>query len=62
MGLLVGIELREKVAPYLKALMLDHGVIALPAGPQVLRLLPPLIISEEEIEIAVRAVGEVLPQ
>lgn len=62
LGLLVGIELRAKVAPYLKALMLEHGVIALPAGPQVLRLLPPLIISEEEIELAVRAVGEVLPE
>ena len=27
--------------------MLDHGVIALPAGPTVLRLLPPLVITEE---------------
>jgi acetylornithine/LysW-gamma-L-lysine aminotransferase len=62
LGLLVGIELREKVAPYLKALMVEHGVIALPAGPQVLRLLPPLIVDEEEIELAARAVGEVLPQ
>ena len=62
LGLLVGIELREKVAPYLKALMVEHGVIALPAGPQVLRLLPPLIINEDEIEIAVRAVAGVLPR
>jgi acetylornithine/LysW-gamma-L-lysine aminotransferase len=62
LGLLVGIELREKVAPYLKALMVEHGVIALPAGPQVLRLLPPLIINENEIETAVCAVAEVLPR
>lgn len=60
-GLMVGIELREKVAPYLKALMEEHGVIALPAGPQVLRLLPPLIVSEEELEIGVKAIAAVLP-
>lgn len=59
-GMIVGIELREKVAQFLKALMEDHGVIALPAGPQVLRLLPPLTISEEELEFGVRAIATVL--
>ncbi len=60
-GLMVAIELREKVGPYLKALMEDKGVLALPAGANVLRLLPPLIISEAEIEIGVRAIADVLP-
>jgi 4-aminobutyrate aminotransferase-like enzyme len=41
--------------------MEDHGVIALPAGANVLRLLPPLIISEAEIEIGVKAIAAVLP-
>jgi acetylornithine/LysW-gamma-L-lysine aminotransferase len=62
LGLMVGIELREKVAPYLKTLMEDHGVIALPAGPQVLRLLPPLLIKQSELEIGVRAIAETLPR
>ncbi|MDQ4107419.1 MAG: aminotransferase class III-fold pyridoxal phosphate-dependent enzyme, partial [Actinomycetota bacterium] len=31
LGLMIGIELREKAAPYLRAL-LDRGIIALPAG------------------------------
>ena len=62
MGLMVGIELREKSGKYLKALMEDHGVLALPAGSNVVRLLPPLIISEEEIEIGVQALAAVLPQ
>lgn len=61
-GLMVGIELREKAGKYLKALMEDHGVLALPAGSNVLRLLPPLIISEEEIELGVEAIAQVLPQ
>ncbi len=61
LGLMVAIELREKVGPYLKALMEEQGVIALPAGANVLRLLPPLIITEEEIAIGVDAIAAVLP-
>lgn len=60
LGLMIGIELRKKVGPYLKALMEEHGVLALPAGSNVLRLLPPLIISDEEMEIGVRAIADVL--
>lgn len=53
-GLLIGIELRDKVAPILKALQAE-GLLALPAGPTVLRLLPPLIITQDQLwEIAER--------
>jgi acetylornithine/LysW-gamma-L-lysine aminotransferase len=62
LGLMVAVELREKVGPYLKALMEDHGVLALPAGANVLRLLPPLVIREEEIDSGVRAIAAVLPE
>ncbi len=58
-GLLVGIELRQRVQPYLGAL-LERGVLALPAGPNVLRLLPPLVISYEDLETVVHHVGGVL--
>lgn len=57
LGLMLAVELRTKVAPVLKSLMLDHGVIALPAGPTVLRLLPPLVITEEQIALGVRAIA-----
>lgn len=60
-GLMIAIELREKVGPYLKSLMEEHGVIALPAGANVLRLLPPLTITEAEIAIGVKAIAAVLP-
>lgn len=60
LGLMIAIELRAKVAPVLKALMLEHGVIVLPAGPTVLRLLPPLVISDDEIEQGVRAIVSVI--
>lgn len=60
LGLMAGIELRQKAGRYLKSLMLDHGVLALPAGSNVLRLLPPLTITEAEIDIGVEAICEVL--
>jgi acetylornithine/LysW-gamma-L-lysine aminotransferase len=61
LGMMIAVELREKVGPYLKTLMEEHGVLALPAGTNVLRLLPPLTLSEEEIEIGVAAIAAALP-
>ena len=59
MGLLIGLELKERVQPFLTALM-ERGVLALPAGPNVLRLLPPLVIEYDELDRVVAAIGEVL--
>ena len=59
LGLMIGIELREKAAPYLRAL-LEHGIIALPAGPSVIRLLPPLVITESELDQVVASLQRVL--
>jgi acetylornithine/LysW-gamma-L-lysine aminotransferase len=59
LGLLVGLELKTRVQHYLQAL-LERGVLALPAGPNVLRLLPPLVISYEELEQVVDSVEAVL--
>src|SRR6266705_4180376 len=58
-GLLLGIELSRRVQPYLEALG-ECGVLALPAGPNVIRLLPPLVISEEQLERVLDVVEEVL--
>ena len=60
LGLMIAVELRTKVAPVLKSLMLEHGVIALPAGPTVLRLLPPLVITESEIDRGVQAITKAI--
>ena len=59
MGLMIGIELKQKVAPYLKALQ-ERNVLALNAGMTVIRLLPPLVISYEQIYRLVNALEEVL--
>jgi acetylornithine/LysW-gamma-L-lysine aminotransferase len=59
MGLMIGVELKQKVAPYLKALQ-DHNILALNAGMTVLRFLPPLVISYEQIDRLVNALTDVL--
>ena len=51
LGLMVGIELKEKVQPILMEL-LKEKLIALPAGTTVIRILPPLVISKEELKTA----------
>ena len=61
LGLMVGIELKIRVTPILRALM-ARGVLALPAGPTVLRLLPPLVITREELDQAVDAIAESLAE
>jgi acetylornithine/LysW-gamma-L-lysine aminotransferase len=58
-GLMLGIELRGKVAPVLRELQ-TRGVLALPAGATVLRLLPPLVISEDDFWFAIHTIEEVL--
>ncbi len=58
-GLMVGLELRGRVTPVLKALQ-ERGVLALPAGLNTLRLLPPLIISRALLAVIIAAIEEVL--
>ena len=58
-GLMIGIELKQRVQPYLETLC-ERGILALPAGPNVLRLLPPLVITEEQIERVLVVLDEVL--
>ncbi|MCB0043130.1 MAG: acetylornithine/succinylornithine family transaminase, partial [Caldilinea sp.] len=61
-GLMLAVELRQKAGSYLRALMEEQGVLALPAGPNVIRFLPPLTITEDEVEIGVQALRTVLQQ
>jgi acetylornithine/LysW-gamma-L-lysine aminotransferase len=59
LGLLIGIDLREKVAPYLAALE-QRGFLAIPAGATVLRLLPPLVIADDDWSAGLEAVVDVV--
>jgi acetylornithine/LysW-gamma-L-lysine aminotransferase len=59
LGLMVGIELKKKVAPYLRALQ-ERRIIALNAGLTTIRLLPPLVITYEQLDQVIAALAEVL--
>jgi acetylornithine/LysW-gamma-L-lysine aminotransferase len=59
LGLMIGIELKGKVQPVLEALM-EAGVIALPAGATVLRLLPPLVIEKSQLDTVVEQLHKLL--
>jgi acetylornithine/LysW-gamma-L-lysine aminotransferase len=61
LGLMIGIETRQKVTPYLKEMM-ERGVLALPAGLSVIRLLPPLVIRRAQIDQVVKIITEVLTE
>jgi acetylornithine/LysW-gamma-L-lysine aminotransferase len=58
-GMMIGIELKMRATPALRGLQ-QHGVLALMAGPLVLRLLPPLILTKEQADVAVETLAEVL--
>ena len=58
-GLMVGIELKDEARPYLAPLM-DQGVLALTAGPSVIRLLPPLVITEAQLDTVADTLVKVL--
>ncbi len=61
-GLLIGVEMKTPVAPVVQK-MLDSGIVCGPAGPNVLRFAPPLIIAQQHVDRVVatldKAIGEV---
>lgn len=58
LALMVGLELREKATPLIPEL-LERGIIALPAGATVLRLLPPLVIGHAGLDVVINTVADV---
>ncbi|MFI5341771.1 MAG: aminotransferase class III-fold pyridoxal phosphate-dependent enzyme [Candidatus Methylomirabilales bacterium] len=59
LGLMIGIELKQKAGPIAQA-MLKEGVLVLLAGTTVLRFLPPLVITRQEIDTVIFALTKVL--
>jgi predicted acetylornithine/succinylornithine family transaminase len=58
-GLLLAAEVGQDPAP-LVAACLDRGLVVISAGPTSLRLAPPLVVSDEELDEAVTVLTEVL--
>jgi predicted acetylornithine/succinylornithine family transaminase len=58
-GLMWGLELTQPAAPFVTAAR-ERGLLIATAGPSVLRLVPPLVIPDADIDRAVGTLGEVL--
>lgn len=58
-GLMAGIECHQPVGDYITALR-EQGLLVLPAGPNVIRLLPPLNVKKVELDQAIEAIIQVL--
>jgi acetylornithine/N-succinyldiaminopimelate aminotransferase len=59
-GLLLGIVLTEPVAPQVQAAAQDAGFLVNAVAPDVVRLAPPLIVTEDEVDALVQALPHVL--
>ncbi|NOZ71489.1 MAG: aspartate aminotransferase family protein [Chloroflexi bacterium] len=60
-GLMLGVQLDIPAAPIVQA-GYQHGLLLLNAGADVLRLVPPLIISTDEIDIAIERLSAILAE
>ncbi|KAK4530241.1 hypothetical protein CCYA_CCYA03G1098 [Cyanidiococcus yangmingshanensis] len=58
-GLIQGLELREPRAPQFVQAALGEGLLLVPAGPNVVRFVPPLTITERELDQAIQATRRV---
>lgn len=58
-GLMVGIECQESTAHLIQKIM-HNGLLTLSAGEKVIRLLPPLTVTTDEIDQAVMYLQEIL--
>ena len=59
-GLLLAAVLAEPVATHVAAAALDEGLVVNAVAPDALRLAPPLLVSDDELEEAVSILGTVL--
>jgi len=57
-GLMLGLKLKVPNSDFVNA-MYREGVLTIVAGENVVRLLPPLVIGESEIDVAITALGHV---
>jgi acetylornithine/LysW-gamma-L-lysine aminotransferase len=60
-GLMIGVEMKFDVKDILMSLI-KEGVLMLYSGRNILRILPPLLISEEDITKVLHALDKILTE
>lgn len=58
-GLMIGIELKSVSKPFIEELQ-AKGILVIPAGPMIIRLLPPLTIGYDALDEVIEKIVEVL--
>lgn len=61
MGLIIGVICRQPMGEAIKAIH-EAGVLVVPAGPNVVRLLPNLLVTKEEIDEGVAVICRILAE
>ena len=56
---MIGLELKRPATPVIRA-MQEAGVLALPAGATIIRILPSLLLEEEHAEVAVEVIARAI--
>ena len=59
-GLLIGVQLERPVAHEVVLAMIEEGVLATEAGPDVVRMSPPLVVGPLECDMALSALTAAL--
>ena len=59
-GLLIALEFKQEIAEKLVLDCLDRGLLVNKVKPNALRFMPPLIITEKEVDRAIGVLGDVL--
>jgi acetylornithine aminotransferase len=62
-GLIVGLELAEECgvsAADVTARLMEAGMLVVPAGPKVVRFVPPLVVTQDEVEVGLQMLGAAL--
>jgi acetylornithine aminotransferase len=60
MGLMVAFDLEDEIAADVVRKGLEKGIVLNNTGPRTVRMVPPLIISQGEVEKAVGLVADTL--
>ena len=60
MGLLIGMQLKSEIAPDVVRQCLDNGLLLNAVRPNTVRFMPPLVVTEAEVDEALTIIGDVL--
>jgi acetylornithine/N-succinyldiaminopimelate aminotransferase len=59
-GLMIGVDLAEPKAGEIKSRCAEHGLLIITVGDAMLRLLPPLVLTDAEADRGLQILGEVV--